>query len=166
MWGSTTNGGDSNCSWANCPGNGENSSYNASAFNTWKSSNLTNNVLEPEVDAAHANWGGDWRMPTAAEWQALYDGTTSTWTYNYNGTGAKGLVFTSKDGKGTTLFLPASGYRSGTNIVVTFGGFYWSSLLYDSTNAHYMYLDSAQVNPQDNGGRLNGRNVRPVRVAR
>lgn len=31
------------------------------------------NVLDPEDDAAHVNWGGNWRMPTVAEWQELID---------------------------------------------------------------------------------------------
>lgn len=30
-------------------------------------------VLDPEDDAAHVWWGGDWRMPTKAEWQELVD---------------------------------------------------------------------------------------------
>lgn len=37
--------------------------------------NTTDNktVLDPEDDAAHVNWGGNWRMPTVAEWQELID---------------------------------------------------------------------------------------------
>lgn len=30
-------------------------------------------VLDPEDDAAHVWWGGDWRMPTKAEWNELVD---------------------------------------------------------------------------------------------
>ena len=36
-------------------------------------------TLEPEDDTARANMGGDWRMPTAAEYQTLYDETLWVW---------------------------------------------------------------------------------------
>ena len=36
-------------------------------------------TLEPEDDAARANMGGDWRMPTASEYQTLYDETLWVW---------------------------------------------------------------------------------------
>ncbi len=34
----------------------------------------------PEDDAAHVNWGADWRMPTVEEWQELKD--NCTWTFD------------------------------------------------------------------------------------
>ena len=37
-------------------------------------------TLLPEDDAATANWGSHWRMPTEEEWQELYRNTTNTWT--------------------------------------------------------------------------------------
>ena len=168
MWGSTTNGGDSDCSWANCPGNGGISSYNETAFNTWKSSNLTNNVLKPEVDAASVNWGGGWRMPTSAEFEELHYNTNSTWTDNYNNTGVKGRVFTStKEGYADkSIFLPAAGRRSGTDVGgAGIYGFYWSSSLDSShpRSAYVICFVSSYVIPQDYYYRYYGYTVRPVR---
>ena len=169
MWGSTTNGGDSNCIWATCPGNGGNSSSDASAFDTWKSSNLTNNVLNSDVDAASVNWGGGWRMPTTGEWQELYDNTTREWTGNYNSTGVAGRIFTSKTDSSKSIFLPAAGYRDGTS--VDFVGdicFYWSSLFKSSepSFAYNLYLTSSYFSPQYISHRCCGCTVRPVFVAR
>ena len=49
-----------------------NSSYGYNGF----TDNLT--TLLPEDDAATANWGGNWRMPTKEEFQELYNNTTVT----------------------------------------------------------------------------------------
>ena len=47
----------------------------------------TNDTLLPEDDAATANWGGDWRMPTRSEWYTLVTSSLYTRTYvpNYQG---------------------------------------------------------------------------------
>ena len=39
-------------------------------------------VLDPEDDAAHVNWGGDWRMPSDAEWTELRNTENCTWTWD------------------------------------------------------------------------------------
>ena len=63
-------------------------------------------TLLPEDDAATANWGNDWRMPTHDEWVELYQNTTMTWTQQ---NGVNGRLFTADNGN--SLFLPAAGYR-------------------------------------------------------
>ncbi|MBQ7388829.1 MAG: hypothetical protein IJW01_05635, partial [Paludibacteraceae bacterium] len=68
-------------------------------------------VLELADDAARVNWGGAWRMPTDAEWTELRENCEWTLTSDYNGTGVKGRVVTSKT-NGNHIFLPAAGYRS------------------------------------------------------
>ena len=166
MWGSTTNGGDSNCSWANCPGNGGNSSYNETAFNTWKSSNLTNNVLKPEVDAASVNWGGGWRMPTVVEFKELYDNTVCTWTTE---NGVNGRKFASRTDAAKYIFLPAASLRNGTDVNYAGSyGDYWSSSLcwFALSGAYRMEFTSGDVDPQDDIHRFLGLTVRPVRPAR
>ena len=64
--------------------------------------------LTLEQDAAHVNMGGNWRMPTEAEWQELIDNCDVVWTEDYNGTGIKGTVFTSRVNE-NSVFLPAAG---------------------------------------------------------
>lgn len=58
-----------------------NSSYGYNGF----TDNLT--TLQPEDDAATANWGAGWRMPTKGEWEELYNNTTCTWTTQNNVSG-------------------------------------------------------------------------------
>ena len=84
-------------------------------------------VLEPEDDAAHVNWGEDWRMPTHAEWTELRNNCTWTWTTQ---NGVNGYQVTSK-ANSNSIFLPAAGYRY--NAVLRGAGSdgdYWYSSLY------------------------------------
>ena len=64
--------------------------------------------LELVDDAAHANWGGNWRIPTRDEWGWLYSNCTMVWINDYNNTGVQGFLLTSNI-NGHTLFLPAAG---------------------------------------------------------
>ena len=123
-------------------------------------------VLAAEDDAASVQWGADWRMPTAEELKALYDNTTSTWTYNYNNTGIKGRIFTGKGNyANSSLFLPAAGGFNGTSCYTGgSGGNYWSSTLGSSTGGRSLYFYSDYVNPQLDYDRYFGFSVRAVRA--
>lgn len=74
-----------------------NSSYGYNGF----TDNLT--TLLPEDDAATANWGGNWRIPTYWDFQELLNNTTATWTQQ---NGVNGQLFTAANGN--SLFLPAA----------------------------------------------------------
>ncbi|MCR5547264.1 MAG: leucine-rich repeat domain-containing protein [Bacteroidales bacterium] len=83
-------------------------------------------VLDPEDDAAHVNWGGNWRMPTDAEWEELKDNCTWTLTMQNGINGCRGT----SNINGNSIFLPASGTRYDTyNKAVGDGGYYLSSSL-------------------------------------
>jgi hypothetical protein len=85
----------------------------------------TKTVLDPEDDAARANWGGTWRMPTDAEWTELRQ--NCTWTLTTQN-GVNGRLVTASNGN--SIFLPAAGYRTDTGLWnVGSLGFYWSSSL-------------------------------------
>ena len=80
-------------------------------------------VLEPEDDAAHVNWGGNWRIPTAQEFQELANNCTFVWsTLN----GCEGcLIVSNKPGyTDRFIFLPMTRNRTD---VLTANGYYWSS---------------------------------------
>lgn len=81
-------------------------------------------ILLPCDDAATANWGNGWRMPTMGEWMELYQNTICTWvTQN----GVNGMRFTSSNGQ--NLFLPAAYcYTTEFNFIGRYG-MYWSSSL-------------------------------------
>ena len=99
-----------------------------------------NTDLTLEQDAAHANMGGNWRMPTKAEYQELIDNCDAVWTDDYNGTGVIGMVFTSRV-NGNSLFLPAAGYCY--VYVSGGGGFYWSASWENESNCTwFLYFDT------------------------
>ena len=70
---------------------------------------LTTLLLED--DAAHANWGGEWRMPTKDEFQELIDYCTFEITQL---NGVKGTWITSKI-NGNRIFVPYAGYYNHGN---------------------------------------------------
>ncbi len=83
-------------------------------------------LLDKEDDAAAANWGGNWRMPTKAEQEELQNNCTWTWTTQ---NGVNGFKVTSKS-NGNYIFLPAAGYRSDSSLYRAGSyGYYWSSSL-------------------------------------
>lgn len=116
-----------------------------------------NTTLDPEDDAAFVNWGDSWRMPTRAEWENLSDTNKFVWTWtdDYNGTGIKGEIVTSKvpGYVGNQIFLPAEGQYGG----------YWSSSLdvYTTSNGIYFYFTSSNTGCYQQS-RSSGRPVRAV----
>lgn len=96
--------------------------------------------LDASDDAAAANWGGNWRMPTTAEYQALLNATTTAWTSDYQGSGVSGFVLTDKTDSTKVLFFPAAGYCEKGSITGTV--YYWECLLDGSRNtAAYHFGD-------------------------
>lgn len=81
-------------------------------------------VLEPVDDVVLANWGTGWRMPTAEEWDELYQNTTCVWTIQNDVCGR--LLSASN---GNSIFLPATGFRLDGELICTGLGVYWSSSL-------------------------------------
>lgn len=131
MWGSTTPNTTAKCNWAHDLFNNGSTSYNKTYFNSVKDIVCPNGVLSKECDAAAQIMGGDWRMPTDGEFQELLDNTTNVWITNYNGTGVNGRKFTSKTDESKYIFIPASGFRSGSSLIGQGNyGYVWSSSLY------------------------------------
>ena len=119
--------------------------------------------LDPEDDAATANWGAMWRMPSLEQIGELYNNCTSQWTTR---NGVNGRLFTSTINS-ASLFLPAAGYRwdselnnAGSN------GCYWSRTLDASipSIAYDLYFNSGDVNWYGSS-RCYGYGVRAVRVS-
>jgi hypothetical protein len=117
-------------------------------------------TLLPEDDAATANWGNGWRMPTKQNFQELFNNTTVTRTQQ---NGVNGLLFTAANGN--SLFLPAAGDRWNEEFEnALIWGLYWSSSLNTSNPSEawdcYFNLD---YNSVSTNGRFYGQSVRPVR---
>ena len=108
-------------------------------------------ALLAEDDAATANWGGQWRMPTKVEWEELWNNCTAEWKENYKGSGINGILFTSNVTGHTdkSIFLPANGYYYGTDLCYpTINVLYWSSnydLQKDANNQTYTNYRCAYV---------------------
>lgn len=117
-------------------------------------------VLAAADDAATANLGSPWRMPTADEIQELIDNCTWIWTTQ---DGVNGYQV---DGpNGNAIFLPASGEREDSGLIdAGTKARYWSSSLHTTLNsyAHHIYFDSGNYERQG-VLRCYGYSVRPVR---
>ena len=114
--------------------------------------------LTPSHDAAAANWGGSWRMPTLDELNELRTNCTWTWTTQngVNGYNVEGP-------NGNSIFLPAAGFRTGSSYGAGSGGYFWSSKphVYDEYYAWCLYFISGN-HDMDYGYRTSGQSVRPV----
>lgn len=131
--------------------------------------------LDPEDDAAHVNWGVNWRMPTKEQQQELYVNCTAEWTMV---DGTNGYLITGPNGN--TLFLPAPGYRWSVSLYDWgMDGYYWSRSLgstgsydpdnpdagYDPGDAFNIYFYSTYWFEDNSSRRPWGCAVRPVRVS-
>ena len=141
--------------------NGSSSTF--TKYNTSSSFGTADNktVLDLEDDAAHANWGSKWRMPTNEEWEELRSNCTWTWATIK---GTRGYEV--KGPNGNSIFLPAAGYRYLDDLcsVGDFGQ-YWSNSLYMGYPfiAWIMLFDSDYMY-MDNYYRYYGMPIRPVYV--
>lgn len=152
--------------WGDTEGHTKDSGYEFTDANyTAKGLNAITSELTLEQDAAHAALGGDWRMPTKADYYELISRCNVTWTDDYEGSGVAGKIFTSKT-NGETLFLPAVGYLRGTlNIGTnTRQCFYWNSSSHpvNSSYGFYFYGTSSSSNQQAADYRFSGFSVRAV----
>ncbi|MBQ8222056.1 MAG: DUF1566 domain-containing protein [Bacteroidales bacterium] len=112
-----------------------------------------------QYDAATANWGGDWRMPTETEMRELVNRCTWEWTTQND---VKGYKVTGPNGN--SIFLPVTGYFTGTTFISGTCGYsnYWSSTPYSNDNAYYLFFYSSSHRVLSND-RNYGYAVRPVR---
>lgn len=147
-------------SWGNIGGHmiDEGYDFSQNVYNSTPAADI-NTDLSLSQDAARAILGGQWRMPTAAEFQELINNCTSeSKTVN----GVKGRLFTSNV-NGETIFFPSAGLYDGTSLVSRGqGGYYWSSTYNSASNALGLSFNPAVVNPQGVRERRDGLTIRAV----
>lgn len=148
--------------------------YEGQPYGSTKGNTLTGNIAVGEdFDAARANLGAPWRMPTNGEYGELFaniiyinaDGTevdTTKANKRVTVNGIVGLYIQSKI-NGARLFFSCSGYGSGSSWDSRgSNGNYWSSTFNSSRNARRLNFDSGGVSPQYYNYRCLGFAVRAV----
>ena len=137
--------------------------YKFGAYNTgFTGYSTAATVLESVDDAATANWGDGWCMPTKEDFKELLQYTTYEKKKSKNGVWG-GLFTSTKNGK--SIFLPAGGYYDGETLkAVRENGAYYSSTVNtdDFTKAFFMGF-KADAPVIDKKTRTCGFNVRAVK---
>lgn len=123
--------------------------------------------LTPSDDAARANWGGEWRMPTIEEYEELIDPAKCTWEW-ITKDGVNGYKVTGKK-TGNSIFLPITGFRFYEGVQFrAIKGIYWTSMLY-SGNPNKVWCLEFDFSDVDisfgklSANRFSGRCIRAVR---
>ncbi len=131
-------------------------------------------ILELADDAAHVNWGGEWRIPSAAEVSELTNLDNTIWTWygigNSEFGGVAGFKVQSKKPGYTDnfIFLPAAGRYYGDEFdFAGMGGSYWYNTLYGfefcySYSAGVFGLNEEPDKARGFSTRAQGFSVRPV----
>ena len=114
---------------------------------------------DAEYDAATANWGSKWRMPTKDEFKELKEECSWVWTSR---NGFKGYIVTGPSAN--SIFLPAAGYRyRASRSEKGYRGYYWSCTSYDDIPQIACYLEFDSIHRYMDGfDRYYGYTVRPV----
>ncbi len=174
-WGDTVGYKRENNAWMATDGSSSNFSFNTrkSYIPTYGKTDATlksegwistNGVLMPGHDAAHVQWGGNWRMPTKQELDDLNNNCYWIWTTM---NGVNGCVIRGRgDYASASIFLPAAGYGDGpAHCSAGSSGSYWSSVPYSDGSYYYAWylgFNSSSSHFTSNYDRDLGRSVRPV----
>ncbi len=131
-------------------------------YNTQNEYGKVDNIttLNIEDDAANANWGHGWRMPTATEFAELRKVCTWEWG-KMNGIQGYYVIGPNQN----YIFLPAAGWYDDAGVQdAVMRGNYWASSIdtFSPFNAYCLLFFSNGWNHDGGWGRLHGRSIRPV----
>ena len=148
--------------------------YDGQVYGDTKGNTLAGDIpVGEEFDAARANLGEPWRMPTTTEFAELFAGSiyidadgnevdTDKADKRVTVNGIVGLYLQSKT-NGNRLFFAASGYGAGSSWGYRGAdGYYWSASFYSARYARRLSFSSGGVYPQGNISRYYGFAVRAV----
>ena len=148
--------------------------YEGQPYGSTPGNTLTGNIAVGEdFDAARANLGAPWRMPTSAEFAELFanikyinaDGTEVDTTKTDKRVTVNGIVGLYIESKlnGARLFFSCSGHGDGRSWNVRgSNGYYWSSTWISARSARDLFFRSGGVYPQSSNNRYYGFALRPV----
>lgn len=93
--------------------------------------NVSTSISGSQYDVAAKKWDNKWHMPTAVEMQELINACNWTWVNENDSVGALGTLKTDAT---KTIFLPATGYRSGEEATAeATKGYYWTGTIGQNT---------------------------------
>lgn len=155
-------------SWGNIVGHKATDGYNFSSavYANTPGAALTVDIASDDIDhdAALANWGSPWRIPTAENCKELFANTIHEWgTYN----GVNGRFFYKKVNNqkvaDTYIFIPAAGYLDEVGRY-NYGqwGYHTSSTKKSTSDRYYMLFSYNAVDPQSTSYKYIGFPIRPV----
>lgn len=115
-----------------------------------------NRCLAPKHDAARANWGSSWRMPTRGDFAELIDNCTWQWIES-----PAGMKVTGPNGK--SIFLPASGHydKFGKSPLTSYWTIETAGNLDETNSARSLHFDK-DMYYTTLSSRYLGLNIRPV----
>ena len=169
-WGDTVGYKRENDKWVASDGSNPNFSFGSGNTPTCNKSGstlqsegwiTTDNVLTPEHDAAHVQWGENWRMPTDQEFEDLSNKCDWIWTTK---NGVNGYVVCGKgDYASNNIFLPCAGYGDGTSFFASgSGGYYWQTYSGVGSNWSVEFYFGSSIHRTYWSLRYEGQSIRPV----
>ena len=147
----------------------EKTSYTYSTSAAWNKkltmiSDVSPYVLLPQYDAATANWGRGWRMPTNKEFSELNSKCQKAYVERQNDYGQtiSGIEFTGPNGN--SIFLPAAGHKEATVFKPLLTG-YWipqCDLTNNANIGHCIMFSDSKVIDFHSDFMYYGFQIRPV----
>jgi len=131
----------------------------------WRCIDIGRDIAGTEYDAARAQWGGSWQMPSKSDWDELDGKNVQTWVVHNGVPGRKYIGY-----NGNTIFIPATdrGEFYPGQPPVSFG-YYWSSTCRDNkvelsgtSCSHYFYEGGMGNYGTSDNARERGLWIRPV----
>ncbi len=107
------------------------------------------NRLDPQDDAANAYLGGDWRMPTAEEFSALWTGATTSQVVSYS-SDKRWKITRKVDGNSRTIYLTPAGFKKPSEYSTDHGR-YWTAS-YPKDVFYSPFLNTIEIENLGPGG--------------
>ena len=115
-------------------------------------------ISSTEWDAAALSIGG--RIPTKEQFEELLENCDMEWDYSLS---MYGCTFTSKL-NGKSIFLPAAGYRSGSETLDSWNGLYYITATPKELQYFCFYLAGDEKSEMNQAYRYRGFQIRPVQI--
>ena len=125
--------------------------------------NIGNEISGTDKDAVKSYLGTPWSMPTLTQAEELVQNCEFSWI-SYKGQNGVRIHGRDKNGKDSSIFIPAVGYKyTGSTELMGQGGSYWTGTLYPENSKAYQIDFGTELSLSCGWGwRANGQPIRPV----